>query len=194
MARPDPKDRRVQAARMASVVSGELRGDALRSALETIVAEEPRNGQAQMRLGYVLAESGALREAETHFRAAIAAAVPSADAHLGLAMCLVARGRAVDAFDILAEARRVEPGNPVVEANFGMLAMEGGDTALAIASLTHAIEIDPDLHQARFNLARALARAGRRSDALSQTTQLLARLPANAPQRPEVERLRQALQ
>lgn len=86
------------------------------------------------------------------------------------------------------------PGNPVVEANLGTLAMEAGDTAAAITSLTRAIEIDPDLHQARFNLARVLARAGRRDEALRQATELLARLPGDAPQRPEVERLQRVLQ
>jgi len=191
--RPDPKDRRELAARIAQVVSGELEGAALRAALEAIVSEDPRNGQAQMRLGYALVESGALREAETHFRAALGASMPTADAHLGLALCYASTGRTAEAAGALMEARRLEPGNPVVEANLGSLALEAGDTTKAVAFLGAALQIDPDLHQARFNLARALARAGRRADALKEAETLLQRLPAQAPQRPEVQRLIDAL-
>ena len=187
--RPDPKDRRELAARMAQVVTGELEGAALRAALDAIIAEDPRNGQARMRLGYALAESGDMRAAETQFRAALAAAMPTADVHLGLALCFVSTGRPAEAARALMEARRLEPGNPVVEANLGSLALDAGDMTKAVEFLGTALQIDPDLHQARFNLARALARQGRREDALKEAKMLLERLPAQAPQRTEVERL-----
>ena len=181
------------AARMARVVTGELQGDALRTALESIVADDPRNGQAQMRLGYALADSGDYRRAEEHFRAAVAASMPTADVHLGLALCFASTGRPGEAARALMEARRVEPGNPVVEANLGSLALDAGDTAKAAQFLGAALQIDPDLHQARFNLARALARQGRRADALKEAETLLQRLPEQAPQRAEVQRLIAAL-
>jgi cytochrome c-type biogenesis protein CcmH/NrfG len=38
------------------------------------------------------------------------------------------------------------------------------------------------------------ARSGRRAEAAAAARELLARLPANAPQRPEVERLLRAVQ
>jgi Flp pilus assembly protein TadD len=187
--RPDPKDRRELAARMAQVVTGELQGTALRVALEAIVAEDPRNGQAQLRLGYALVESGDLQRAERHFRAALDASMPTADAHLGLALCFASTGRTTEARGALMEARRLEPGNPVVEANLGSLALDAGDMARAVEFLGAALQIDPDLHQARFNLARALARQGRRAEALAEAQTLLQRMPADAPQRQEVERL-----
>ena len=191
--RPDPKDRREMAARMARVVTGELQGGALRTALESIVADDPRNGQAQMRLGYALAEQGDLRGAERHFKAALAASMPTADVHLGLALCFASTGRPQEAARALQEARRIEPGNPVVEANLGALALEAGDAAAAAEYLGVALRIDPDLHQARFNLARALARQGKRAEALAEAQTLLQRMPAAAPQRQEVERLIGAL-
>ena len=191
--RPDPKDRRELAARMAQVVTGELEGAALRAALDAIVAEDPRNGQAQMRLGYALVDSGDLRRAEQHFRAALAASMPTADVHLGLALCFASTGRPAEAASALMEARRIEPGNPVVEANLGALALDGGDMTNAVAFLGAALQIDPDLHQARFNLARALAKQGRRAAALKEAETLLQRLPAQAPQRAEVQRLIDAL-
>jgi putative thioredoxin len=146
-----------------------------------------------MRLGYAFVESGDLREAEQHFRAAPAASMPTADIHLGLALCFASTGRREEAVRALMEARRIEPGNPVVEANLGSLALEAGDTGKAVELLRSALQIDPDLHQARFNLARALARQGQRADALNEAEMLLQRLPAQAPQRPEVQRLVDAL-
>ena len=174
-------------------MTGELQGDALRTALESIVADDPRNGQAQMRLGYALAEQGDLRGAERHFRAALAASMPTADVHLGLALCFASTVRPQEAARALQEARRIEPGNPVVEANLGALALEAGDAAAAAEYLGVALRIDPDLHQARFNLARALARQGKRAEALAEAQTLLQRMPAAAPQRQEVERLIGAL-
>ena len=71
--RPDPKDRRELAARIARVTSGELAGAELESALRAILKDDPQNPQAHMRLGYVLAETNRCAEAEPHFRAAISA-------------------------------------------------------------------------------------------------------------------------
>jgi Flp pilus assembly protein TadD len=178
---------------MAQVAAGELEGEALGAALEAIVAADPRNGQAQMRLGYALVERGRLREAEPHFRRALDASMPTADAHLGLALCFVSTGRPKEAALALMEARRLEPGNPVVEANLGSLALDAGDLTKAVEFLGAALQIDPDLHQARFNLARALARQGRRAEALAEAGSLLQRLPPQAPQRAEVQRLIDAL-
>ena len=119
--------------------------------------------------------------------------MPTADVHLGLALCYASTGRTTEAAGALMEARRLEPGNPVVEANLGALALDGGDMTKAVEFLGAALQIDPGLHQARFNLARARARQGRRADALREAETLLQRLPAQAPQRAEVQRLVAAL-
>jgi cytochrome c-type biogenesis protein CcmH/NrfG len=191
--RPDPKDRRELAARFAQVTSGELTGAALVSALEGIVRDDPRNGQAHMRLGYARLQSGDCARAEPEFQAAASAGLPSADVYVGLATCLGRRNDLPGAERALAEARRLEPDNPAVLANLGILRGSKGDFAGAIQSLSAALAADPNLLEARFNLAIAYAKAGRRADAASAARDLLTRLPANAPQRPEVERLLQAL-
>jgi choline-sulfatase len=188
-ARPDPKDRRSEAARLAQIASGELTGKALEPALRAVLADDARNPQANLRLGYVLLDSGRCRAATEHFRLAIAEHLPSADAHLGLAACEVAQRHFQAAAAALREAERIEPGNPVVVANLGMVLSDSGQPAQAIAPLQRALTIDPDLHQARFALAIAFARAGRPADAASTADELLRRLPADAPQRGEVERL-----
>jgi choline-sulfatase len=192
--RPDPKDRRDLAARLARVTSGELEGDALRRELEAILQEDEANPQAHLRLGFAFAESGDCRRAEPHFRRAIALRLPSADPYLGLAGCQAGRGDRKAAIDTLEASRTVEADNPVVFANLGTLRSELGDHAQAIAALSKSVALDSDFHQARFYLALAYARAGKRDDAAREARTLLERLPANAPQRAEVDRLLRAVQ
>ena len=194
MARPDPKDRRELAARIAQVTSGELTGAALVAALEGIVREDPGNGQAHLRLGYARLQADDCARAEPEFHAAAAAGLQSADVFLGLATCLGRRRDLAGAERALGEARRLEPDNPAVIANIGLLQATRGDVPAAIQSLNAALAADPELHEARFNLALVFARAGRRAEAAAAARELLARLPANAPQRPEVDRLLRAVQ
>ena len=192
--RPDPKDRRELAARIAQVTSGELTGAALVAALEGIVREDPGNGQAHLRLGYARLQADDCARAEPEFHAAAAAGLQSADVFLGLAGCLGRRRDLAGAERALGEARRLEPDNPAVIANIGLLQATRGDLPAAIQSLNAALAADPDLHEARFNLALVFARAGRRIEAATAARELLTRLPANAPQRPEVDRLLRAVQ
>ncbi|MGH9657343.1 MAG: tetratricopeptide repeat protein, partial [Bryobacteraceae bacterium] len=90
-------------------------------------------------------------------------------------------------------AQAAEPGNPVVVANFGQIALRQNRLPLAIEQFRMALSVDPGLLQARFELARALARSGDRQGAVKEAEVLLSQLPAGAPQRPEVERLLAAL-
>jgi choline-sulfatase len=191
--RPDPKDRRDLAARLGQVTSGELRGRDLEVALRDILRLDPGNPQARLRLGYILQESSNCSEAMRHFQEAIDANLPGADGHLGLAGCHAAARRFDRAAAILRAADRAEPDNPVVSANLGLVLSDAGHPEQGIPHLQRALTIDPAFDQARFYLAIALARAGRREEAAREATELLRRLPSNAPQRPEVERLIAAL-
>jgi choline-sulfatase len=190
----DPKDRRDVAARIAQVTSGELSGLALMTALEQILATDASNSQAHLRLGFVLLQSGDCARAEHEFTAAINGGLPSADAHLGLATCLGRRNDLTGVERVLTEARGREPDNPVLTANFGILQAAKGNLSGAIATLKAALDADPNLHEARFNLALAYAKSGRRAEAAAAARDLLARLPPTAPERGEVERLLKAVQ
>jgi choline-sulfatase len=192
--RPDPKDRGALAADLARVTSGELRGRELEAALRRILGTDPNNPQAHMRLGFVLQESQRCAEALRHFASAIEQGVPGADAHLGRAGCLAAARKFEAAETALRDADRAEPGNPVVAANLGIVLSDGGRPGEGIAPLQRALTIVPDFHEARFNLAVAYARTGRREEAAREAEELLRRLPQDAPQRPEVQRLLGALQ
>jgi choline-sulfatase len=191
--RVDPKDRRELAARIAEVTSGELQGDALERALGEILQLDPRNPQANLRLGYVLLNSNRCAAAMPRFRAAIEGKIPGTDAHLGLAGCQIAVKQLDAARRTLTTALAMEPDNPVVAANLGLLLSDSGHAEDAIPHLEHALSIDRDLHQARFGLALAYARAGRRADAAREAQELLRRLPPGAPQRSDVERLLSAV-
>ena len=193
-ARPDPKDRIAIASQMAQVTSGEVTGDEMVRTLQSILRADPQNPQAQLRLGYAEIDRGRCDRAEPHLRFALQARVPSADAGLGLAGCLVRRGDRDGAAAALSDARRAEPGNPVVAANVGLLAMQNGNLAIAITELRAALQADPFLLEARFALARAMAGSGDRAGALLEATKLLSQLPQDAPQRAEVQRLISALQ
>jgi arylsulfatase A-like enzyme/thioredoxin-like negative regulator of GroEL len=187
--RPDPKDRRDLAARIARVASGELHGAALERALRDIVRADPGNPQANVRLGYVLLNSGRCADAIPRFTIAITAHLPSADAHLGRAACEAAAKNVAAAERTLTGAQQVEPDNPVVSANLGLLLSDSGRPAAGIPHLQRALTLDPDLHQARFGLALAYARTDQRAEAAKEAQELLRRLPPGAPQRSEVERL-----
>jgi len=191
--RPDPKDRRTLAAEISQVTSGELHGAQLEAALRRILQEDPRNPQANLRLGYALLESDRCAEAVPLFTTAIAEGAPSVDAHLGLGLCQAAARRFGEVYVTLLEAERLEPDNPVVLANMGIVLSDMGRHADAITAFQRALTIDPDFHEARFNLARVFARAGRRKDAAREAEELVKRLPESAPQRSEVLRLLNAV-
>lgn len=191
--RVDPKDRRALAAQIAQAMSGELQGRDLEAALRSILRADPRNPQAHLRLGYVFQESSRCGEAERHFKNAIAARLPGADAHLGLAACETAGRRFEAAAATLRAADRAEPDNPVVAANLGLVLSDGGRPEEGTPHLRRALALDPDFHQARFYLAVALARLGRREEAAREAADLLRRLPPDAPQRAEIQRLIAAL-
>ena len=171
---------------------GELQGAALERALREILSADPANPQANVRLGYVLL-TGRCAEAVPRFTAAIAAHLPSADAHLGLAACEAAARYPAAAERTLADAQHLEPDNPVVSANLGLVFSDSGQPARRDPHLQRALTLDPDLHQARFGLAIAYARTDHRPDAAKEADELFRRLPPEAPQRPEVERLLKTL-
>jgi arylsulfatase A-like enzyme/cytochrome c-type biogenesis protein CcmH/NrfG len=187
--RADPKDRRELAAAIARITSGELHGQALERELRAVIAGDPDNPQMNMRLGFFLSEGGRCADAVPHFERAIAHGMPGADPHLGLARCHAQARRPDRASAELRAADRAEPGNPVVLANLGIVLSDSGHPADGIAPLERAVALDPDFHEARFNLAVAYARTGRRAESGREAGELLRRLPPGAPQRSEVERL-----
>ena len=191
--RADPKDRKELAAQLSRVISGELHGAALETALRDILRLDPGNPQAHLRLGYLVQASSRCGEATKHFQKAIESRLPTADAHLGLAACQAAARQFDQAIATLRGADRIEPDNPVVIANLGVVLSDSGRPGEGLPYLERAVALDPSLDQARFHLAVTLGRLGRRDEAARQADELLRRLAPADPQRAEVQRLINAL-
>ena len=189
----DPKDRIAVAARLSAVMAGEVRGEALIETLQAILKEDPGNPQAHLRLGYAELGRGRCDRAVPHLERALSLRIPSADAGLALADCRTRVNDFRGAVSALEAARTLEPGNAVVEANLGLLALASNDPTTAVRWLRSALAIDGNLLEARFALARALARLGRRAEATAEAQRLLGQLPPDAPQRGEVQRLLEAV-
>jgi Flp pilus assembly protein TadD len=145
--------------RLAQVTSGELSGAALVGARR----HRARIGQWPGSPPSTRGSRPGFARAEPELHAAAAAGLQSADIFLGLATCLGRRRDLAGAERALGEARRLEPDNPTVVANIGLLQATRGDVPGAIQSLNAALAIDPGLHEARFNLALMYARSGRRA-------------------------------
>jgi tetratricopeptide (TPR) repeat protein len=190
----DPKDARDLARSIALVTSGELAGVELEHALQAILREDPQNPQANLRLAYIRIHQNRCADAKPLLERSIAGNVPGADAYLGLATCAGTRNDVRAALAFLEQARAREPQNPVVLANIGIALASLRENDRAVKALVDALAIDPDLHEGRFNLALVYARSGNRAGAQEQAQELLRRLPPDAPQRAEVERLLRALQ
>src|SRR5437868_4939091 len=61
-----------------------------------------------------------------------------------------------------------------------LVALDAGDCKAATAHCDHALEFNPDYHEARFNLARTYQSMGRAEDAEKHLRQLLATNPSIA--------------
>lgn len=107
-------------------VEARLAGDAARAAalLETLVAANPRNSDAQIQLGLARMALGELDAAEAAFRAALTVAPGYTDAHVGLARVAQRRGdraaalRALDAAGVQS-AEIAELRNQLADASSG---------------------------------------------------------------------------
>lgn len=95
----------------AAAVEARLAGDARRAValLQTVVAQDPKNSDAQVQLGLAQLALGALERAEHAFTAALAIAPEYADARIGLARVAQRRGEWSLALDALA---LIDPANP----------------------------------------------------------------------------------
>ena len=156
--RADPKDRREH---RGAHRAGHVRGSctARRSSARFATSSRgSRQSAGELRLGYVLLESGRCGDAIPRFARRDRART-------------CRRGRAPRARRVRAQARRprgrgrcaprtgAEPGNPVVLANLGMRVVGLRPRGRRYRpSRSVRSSLDPDFHQARFNLAVAYAR------------------------------------
>jgi tetratricopeptide (TPR) repeat protein len=98
----------------------------------------------------------------------------------------VARGEHTEALHALRDAVTAHPGYPDLHYLLGCSELEAGMTDDAVASLARTLELHPDLHAARVQLARALETLGDLAQAGEQVALVLAEDPEH-PQALELQ-------
>jgi len=160
-----------------------VRGDNV-SALKSVrraVELAPENFDAQLALGRALYGAGNDAEAVRAFRAAVALKPSDARALFFLATTLE---RAGDTEGALAAYRQLALKQPrAYEGHLGlgvMLMKRGGaETDEGIKELALALEIDPNLYEARVTLGRALLSKGRAQEAVEHLRRAAELAPGN---------------
>ena len=188
-ARPDPKDRRDLAAGLARVVSGEVRGPASRRSCAGSSPWIPTTRRLTSGWDSCCRSRGAARPrprtSRRRSRDSCRAPIPTSGWPPATLRHGASRPRPPCSGMPTAPSRPTRSCWPTWASSCRM----GAGLPRGSIPLGRALDIDPDFHQARFNLAVALARLGKRADAAREAEELLRRLPPGAPQRREVERL-----
>ena len=162
-----------------------VRGDAAEAlkAVELAVALAPEHFDAQLALGRALFDAGDDAGAARAFRAGVALSPGDARARFFLATALEGEGDTEGALTVYRELAARQPG--VAEGHLGLgvlLVKRGGvDSETGLAELRRALEINPNLYEARVTLGRALIARGR----LAESVEHLRRAAELAPGVPE---------
>ncbi len=90
----------------------------------------------------------------------LAALVRSAQFYLKAANRAAGRGRYHDARRMLLEAARIDPDDPLVRYNLGLVLVRLGDESAAAEQFERALAANPDYRNAHYNLAAVLTRRG----------------------------------
>jgi tetratricopeptide (TPR) repeat protein len=150
-----------------------MRGDAARARAlaEEVLAREPEHGGALLSVGHAQLAGGAPEAARGLFERVLARTPTDPAAAHGLARALHAQGRAEQTRGVLARALEANPDHvPLLELG-GVLALERGEIAEALAWLERATVLEPGDAGRESNLGLAYLRAGRIPEAI-ETLQL----------------------
>ena len=160
-----------------------VRGDdagALKAA-ERAAALDPRNFDAQFTLGRALYGAGDDAGATRAFRAALALKPEEPRARFFLATALEHAGDDAGALTAYRELATRHPRAAEGHMGLGVLLVKrgGADVDEGLKELERAVEIDPDLYEARVTLGRTLVARGRAAEAVSHLTRAAVLAPGN---------------
>jgi tetratricopeptide (TPR) repeat protein len=160
-----------------------VRGDdagALKSAREA-AALAPESFDAQFTLGRALYGAGDPAAAARAFSAAAALKPDDARARFFLATSLEESGDGAGALAAYRELAAREPRAAEGHLGVGVLLVKrgGADTEEGMKELARAIEINPDLYEARVTLGRALVARGRAAEAVEHLRRAAELAPGN---------------
>lgn len=131
-------------------------------------------------LGRDLLHAGRVNSAAVQFKKALGLVSDDADATLGLGYCLHQQGRYEEALVLYDRLVEVSPGCAAGWNNRGTTLLEMCRYAEAASSFIRALEIIPNLHDARIALATSQQALGLVDEALSSCEMVLAAVPEHA--------------
>ncbi len=149
--------------------------EALRALQREAAVEEP--GAFQQ--GMIRLEQAEWEEAQTLFQKALRLSEPVLHQQLQRFHALLRQGEGPRAVQALREAIAGHPAYPDLHALLGRAELQQGHADDAVVSFGRALELNPDFHDARLDLARALESLGMRNQAADQVALVLERDPAN---------------
>jgi tetratricopeptide (TPR) repeat protein len=171
-----------------SVGTSLLRAGRLQAAhdiLEPFAASAVEPGTAVL-LGEIATVQGRYAEADARFRKVLAQD-PEGRARMGLGILLLSQGRAREAGSWLEQALARNQRLPEAWNALGVVRIQTGDAAGAVTAWRRAVDLDPGLGDAWFNLALGLAGRGEKQAAIDALERYLPL--AKRPDRPKAEAL-----
>lgn len=157
------RDRQLRGAAYAALAHMEATAGRRTQAIrhyEMAVRSSPGDAEALLALGSLLADTGALGDAETYLLRSVRLRPNSAAAHNNLGVVLTRLERDAEAMEHYQTSLRISPSDARVHYNLGMLLYEDGQLDAAVESIERALELRPEYPDAHFGLALALRGGG----------------------------------
>lgn len=139
--------------------------DAALARFQEVIQLAPEHAAALYWAGHALEKKGKLVEADDMYRRSIAADPTYARSFSALGMMYLNQRAEAAAKAVLAEGARINPEDPAVHHNLGLVHLTLGEVDEAVQEITRSLELDPEDATAAFNLANALVRKQRYKEA-----------------------------
>jgi tetratricopeptide (TPR) repeat protein len=156
-----------------------LIGEAL-AALRTLGDQQRLEEPRAFQMGLKSLERADWEEAGALFKTALKLDDPRIGEALDRFHALRAEGEGARAAQTIREAVVAHPGYPDLHYLMGVAELDAGRVDDALVSLAHALELNPDFHNARIALARGLEALGDMGQATEQINLVLREVPEHA--------------
>jgi tetratricopeptide (TPR) repeat protein len=152
--------------------------DRAETALLKAIGLDPRRFWGWFSLGLCHYEQGRFAEAAGDFAVSAVLAPKFTWPWMNRGLALARAGRLVEASEAYDRAIEADPSNAMARVDRALTALELGDVARAVEDLQRGIELGANDPSTRAALAEALARAGRRDEALKLLGDLIQAEPS----------------
>ena len=149
---------------LAHKAAGRL--EAAEAGFERVLALSPRDSKSRYQLADIWMQRGEFTRAETALQRGVSDNVERPAFQTKLGECYIELKRYDDAERSLRDALNAKADQPMARYDLGLIFEARGDATKAIAEYEAEIARNGKTYQAHFNLAKLLASAGRRADAL----------------------------